>query len=176
MSQFPDGSATLAAPTTTTTGRATSDATRGARAEMCNELLVDAIELMLQAKYAHWNVAGPHFAALHPLFDKVFAGALEHVDGLAERVVQLGGCARGTLQAVARASKAIGDLGCDAASWREHVRALSIALSSLSARAVLGVERAEELGDPVTADLMTQIARSTDEHRWLVEAHLREEA
>lgn len=176
MSKSLERSATLAAPTTTPSRRAQTDATRGARAELCNELLAEAIELMLQAKHAHWNVGGPHFAALHPLFDKVFAGMLEHVDGLGERVVQLGGRARGTLQAVAKASKANSDPGFEAASWREHVRALSTSLASLSARAVVGVERAEELGDPITADLLTQIARSTDELWWLVAVHLREES
>src|SRR5690606_23118194 len=53
--------------------------------------VASAIDLMLQAKHAHWNVKGPNFIALHELFDKVAATAQKHADGLAERIAQLGG-------------------------------------------------------------------------------------
>jgi len=34
-----------------------------------NARLADSIDLMHQAKQAHWNVKGPSFIALHTLFD-----------------------------------------------------------------------------------------------------------
>ena len=64
--------------------------------------LADATDLMLQTKQAHWNVKGPSFIALHELFDKINEAAEEWVDLIAERIVQLGGTAEGTVQATAR--------------------------------------------------------------------------
>jgi starvation-inducible DNA-binding protein len=33
--------------------------------------LADAVDLHTQVKYAHWNVKGPEFIALHELFDEI---------------------------------------------------------------------------------------------------------
>lgn len=64
--------------------------------------LATAIDLALAAKQAHWNVRGRQFAPLHALFDQVADAAGAWADELAERIVQLGGVADGTLAAVAR--------------------------------------------------------------------------
>jgi DNA-binding ferritin-like protein len=52
---------------------------------------------MHQAKQAHWNVKGPTFIALHKLFDEIVDAAEDYMDLIAERVVQLGGTAEGTI-------------------------------------------------------------------------------
>src|SRR5437879_2023338 len=66
------------------------------------ERLADANDFMLQTKQAHWNVKGLNFIALHELFDKINESAEEWVDLIAERIIQLGGTAEGTVQATAR--------------------------------------------------------------------------
>lgn len=71
---------------------------------MLQQRLADSIDLMMQSKQAHWNVKGPNFIALHSLFDKVFSDTSKYVDGIAERIVQLGGIAEGTLGVVAKRS------------------------------------------------------------------------
>jgi len=43
--------------------------TRMAVGTLLNARLADAVDLMHQAKQAHWNVKGPGFIALHKLFD-----------------------------------------------------------------------------------------------------------
>ena len=52
--------------------------------ELLNSRLVSAIDLHYQAKQAHWNVKGPQFAALHPLFE-TFAVALFKMMGESAR-------------------------------------------------------------------------------------------
>src|SRR5437016_1836465 len=69
--------------------------------ELLNQRLADAIDLETQTKQAHWNVKGPHFIALHKLFDEVHDAVENYVDTLAERVVQIGGIAEGTVRMVA---------------------------------------------------------------------------
>jgi starvation-inducible DNA-binding protein len=58
--------------------------------ELLNARLADAIDFATQAKYAHWNVQGPQFSALHELFDRIAASFAQQIDTLAERATALG--------------------------------------------------------------------------------------
>ena len=68
---------------------------------LLNARLADCIDLHTQVKHAHWNVKGPNFIALHKLFDEINDAVMEYVDDIAERAVQLGGVAHGTVRSVA---------------------------------------------------------------------------
>lgn len=56
-----------------------------------NQVLADTITLRDLYKKHHWQVAGPTFYQLHLLFDKHADEQTELVDGLAERIMMLGG-------------------------------------------------------------------------------------
>ena len=70
-----------------------------------NQRLVSAVDLQMQMKQAHWNVKGPSFIGLHELFDKVDEAVESYVDMIAERIVQLGGIAEGTVRVAAARSR-----------------------------------------------------------------------
>src|SRR5262249_27498291 len=57
---------------------------------LLNQQLADTFDLMSQTKFAHWNVKGPTFIALHKLFDKLAETLEGHVDEIAERATALG--------------------------------------------------------------------------------------
>jgi starvation-inducible DNA-binding protein len=132
--------------------------------------LADATDLMLQGKQAHWNVKGPNFIALHELFDKVVESAEEWVDLIAERIVQLGGQAEGTVQATA-ARTSLPEYPLTINSGKDHVEALSSALAALGKKVRSAIDKADKLGDKDTADLFTEISRDVDKYLWFVEAH-----
>jgi len=138
--------------------------------EILGGLLADAVDLQLQGKQAHWNVKGPAFMGLHQLFDKMVEEVQEYADLLAERIVQLGGIAAGTARLVAAQSE-LEEYPAAIAAGDEHVRAVASALAAFSARVRPAIARADELGDPVTADLLTEITRGVDKLLWFVEAH-----
>ena len=64
--------------------------------DLLNGLVASSIDLFTQIKHAHWNVKGPQFISLHELFDTLADHARANSDLLAERVVILGGYAKGT--------------------------------------------------------------------------------
>ena len=153
-----------------TTKNDLSAKTRTAVVTLLNARLLDAINLNLQAKQAHWNVKGPQFIALHELFDKVADAAEDASDELAERAVQLGGVAIGAASAIAAESK-LKPYPPSAVSGAEHVEALSSALARFGALVRDAIDQADEAGDKDTADLFTEISRETDKYLWFVEAH-----
>src|SRR5215510_6894700 len=121
-----------------------------------NARLADSIDLMQQAKQAHWNVKGPSFLALHTLFDAVVDAAESDMDLLAERVVQLGGTAEGTIQ-VGTTRTGLKAYPLMLVEEREHVEALASALAAYGARIRLALEQTDTRGDTDTADICTEI-------------------
>ena len=137
---------------------------------LLNQRLAEAIDLQTQCKQAHWNVKGPSFIGLHKLFDDVNEDVESYVDLIAERVVQLGGVAEGTIGAVEERSK-LPDYPIGIATGPEHVAALSDALSAFGRAARITIEEMNELEDADSADMLTEISRGLDKWLWFVEAH-----
>ena len=132
--------------------------------------LSDSIDLQTQAKQAHWNVKGPSFIALHELFDKVAEESEEYPDLIAERIVQFGGVAEGTIQVVTNRSN-LPEYPLVLTTGHEHVEAFSHALAVYGELIRNTIKQATELDDPATADIFTQISRSVDKNLWFIEAH-----
>jgi starvation-inducible DNA-binding protein len=136
--------------------------------ELLNRRLADAIDLMLQTRQAYWNVKGPQFMALRELFAKVAEGVEEDMDLIAARIVQLGGSAEGTAQAVARRSS-LDEYLLTTADGNGHIDALSTTLAAFGRHARYASEQATELKDADTAAIFTEIARGIDKWLWFVE-------
>lgn len=139
--------------------------------DLLNQRLADVADLRLQAKHAHWNVKGPHFFALHELFDKVAAELDEFTDEIAERAVQLGGVASGTIRAIS-AQSTLPPYPSDAVSGPQHLTAITARLADFAASIRSAIDAATAAGDADTADLFTEVSRGTDKLLWLVEAHI----
>jgi len=137
---------------------------------LMNQRLASAVDLQLQMKQAHWNVKGPSFIALHELFDKVDEAVEDYVDMIAERIVQLGGIAEGTVR-VAAARTRLTEYPLAIADGMAHVEAVARALSTFGQEARTTINEATELDDADTADLFTEVSRGIDKWLWFVEAH-----
>src|SRR5467141_1211119 len=161
--------------TTTTTPRlypTKNDLPEAGRLEviaLLNQRLADGLDLQAQSKQAHWNVKGPTFIALHKLFDEINADVAEYVDLIAERIVQLGGIAEGTVGVVEGRSTLL-DYPLTLSTGAEHVAALSDALSGFARAARIGIEEMQDLKDADSADMLTDVSRGVDQWLWFVEA------
>lgn len=138
--------------------------------DLLNQRLADAIDLKAQTKHAHWNVKGPQFIALHKLFDEVHDAVEEYVDVIAERVVQLGGVAEGTVRIAAQRSE-LTDYPHAIYEGADHVNALAGALAEFGSRIRRAIDETDELGDRDSADICTEVSRGIDKWLWFVEAH-----
>ena len=140
-----------------------------------NDLLAEAIDLQSQVKQAHWNVKGPHFIALHELFDKISDAILEQIDVIAERITSLGGTAEGTVAVAAKRSK-LKNYPLSITAGKDHLFYLSTQLSAFGKAIRAAIDDTAKLGDADSADLCTGISRDLDKYLWLLEAHLQDKA
>ncbi len=133
--------------------------------------LADALDLASQAKQAHWMTRGATFGELHETFDDVEKDVRRYADAIAERSAWLGGVVRGTVrEAAARSS--LPEYPLSALSCAEHVEAMSTALAIFGGFTRGAIRSAQDLGDPVTADVYLQITRGVDEWLGKVEARV----
>ena len=139
--------------------------------ESLNARLADGLDLWTQIKVAHWNVKGPHFAALHPLFETFAVALAAFNDQVAERAVTLGGLAQGTARHVAQASR-LAEYPQQTTRDLEHVRLLAERFEAYVAALRETRALAEKEGDTDTVDLMTQVVTEFEKNAWFLRASL----
>ncbi|HEX2101265.1 MAG TPA: DNA starvation/stationary phase protection protein Dps [Candidatus Synoicihabitans sp.] len=156
----------------TVTSRPESDLSpaKGHVIALLNQQLADAIDLSLQAKQAHWNVKGANFVSLHTLFDEIAQTLTELIDELAERAVELGGIAEGTLPAVLAASR-LPVYDRELLAGAAHVSALRAAMTHFAQSTRAAIDTAAASGDATTADVFTEVSRAVDKLLWKLTAH-----
>ncbi len=145
-----------------------------ARKHVCDALravLTDGLDLYTQMKVAHWNIKGPHFTSLHPLFDQFATDQAANNDAVAERILTLGHLAVGTAKHVAKHSR-LPDYPQDLTQDLEHVALLAERIGEL----LVGMRAAREVvkkhEDEDTFDLLTGMIEQFEKHAWFLHATL----
>lgn len=133
--------------------------------------LADGIDLFCQTKQAHWTVKGMSFISLHELFDSIAEMLEEHVDTIAERIMQLGGVTEGTVKKVAEKTT-LPDYPTTISTGHDHVEQLSTVLAKFAGLCRDAIDETDKFGDQVTSDMFTTIAGELDKQVWFVEAHI----
>jgi starvation-inducible DNA-binding protein len=148
-----------------------SEESRTKIAESLNARLADGLDLHSQIKVAHWNIKGPQFAVLHPLFETFAVSLANHNDTFAERAVTLGARAYGTIRHAAKTSK-LPEYPQETTRDVEHVKLLADRIEKYleGLRESRGV--AEKASDTDTVDLFTQVITEFEKHGWFLRASL----
>lgn len=148
-----------------------SETARQTLSDVLNARLADGLDLHSQIKVAHWNIKGPQFAALHPLFETFAVSLAAFNDAIAERAVTLGGKAFGTVRHVAKASR-ITEYPQETTRDLDHVRLLAERFDSYLSELRASRSAAEGQGDTDTVDLFTTVVTEFEKNAWFLRASL----
>ena len=114
---------------------------------------------------------GPHFAALHPLFESFATSLATHNDDIAERAVTLGALAHGTARHVAKASR-LPEYPQEITRDLEHAALLADRIEIYLAGLRESRGTAERDADIDTVDLLTRVITEFEKHAWFLHASL----
>jgi starvation-inducible DNA-binding protein len=151
----------------------TKNNAKAASMEALQARLADGIDLALVTKQAHWNLKGPQFIGVHLMLDGFRDEQDEWNDMMAERITQLGGTARGTVQEVGRETK-LSPYPTDIYAIADHIKALIERYAAFANAVRTNIDDTDEAGDAGTSDLLTEISRGVDKQLWFLEAHTQE--
>jgi starvation-inducible DNA-binding protein len=140
-------------------------------AQALDAALADGLDLHSQIKVAHWNVKGPHFAALHPLYETFAVALAGFNDEVAERAVTLGARVHGTARHVARSSR-VPEYPADSVRDLETVQLLADRIESYLEGVRKAREVADQRDDQDTVDLLTGVVEQFEKHAWFLRATL----
>jgi starvation-inducible DNA-binding protein len=134
-----------------------------------NQQLASLSDLAAAYKQAHWNVVGSDFSQLHALFDQFADQTREYVDAVAERVVTLGGTARGTIQAAAEQST-LPPFPLDERCEQHLLEALVAQIDILDGDLRQAMD--STASEPATQDVYIEVVRGIEKQRWMLQSHL----
>jgi starvation-inducible DNA-binding protein len=136
-----------------------------------NLLLADSYVLMANTHYAHWNVEGAGFFALHKAFEGQYEHLFKAIDEIAERVRALDAYAIGGLRNFA-AESGIDELKTPVAA-KDYVAALIVAHEKTLADAVALRDAAGESGDLESQDFAIDRIKWHQKTVWMLKSYLK---
>lgn len=148
-----------------------SEDARSKISDALNARLADGLDLHSQIKVAHWNIKGPNFASLHPLFETFAVSLAAFNDEIAERAVTLGARAYGTARHIAKTSK-IQEYPQETGRDMDHVKLLAERIETYlnGLRETRGI--GEKFQDVDTVDLLTSVISEFEKNAWFLRASL----
>jgi starvation-inducible DNA-binding protein len=134
------------------------------------EALVDLTALSLNGKQAHWHVRGPQFLPVHEQLDAIVDDARTWADLVAERAVTLGTPVDGRAATVATETV----VEAFPTGFVEDAKAVALKRGLVDDAVARLRSHVEELGelDPVTQDLVIEVLRGLEKHRWMLDAQV----
>lgn len=131
-------------------------------------VLVDLVDLSLQAKQAHWNLQGPGFRSLHLQLDEIVEITRVASDDVAERIAALNVAPDGTAGRV-MSDSGIGDI---ATSWIKVSDAYDIMESKLQTASdnIKKLIETVDDQDPLSGDMLIGIAADLEKQAWMLRA------
>jgi starvation-inducible DNA-binding protein len=132
--------------------------------------LADTYTLYLKTHYFHWNVTGPMFQTLHLMFEQQYNELALAVDLLAERIRALDVPAPGSYSIFSKLTSIREESGIPKAE--DMIRQLVDGQEAVIRTARTAFRTADEAGDQVTADLLTERMQIHEKTAWMLRSLL----
>lgn len=158
-------------PSTTTSPSTQSQQTASPVVQGLNQFLADNYALLANTQFAHWNVEGPGFFALHQAFENQYNELFTAVDDIAERIRALDAYPQGGLTHFARASGI--EEFTSPRSAKDYVAGLAEGHEKAIADGSTLRDQAEEAGDLQTQDLLIERLQWHQKTLWMLRAYLK---
>lgn len=129
-------------------------------------LLSSWVVFYQKAHTYHWDVKGDSFLSFHKHLKKIYEECVEHCDQIAERMRQIGELTRITLNG-ASADSSVEDSNGET-SVNGISQDLITGIAQLTSLQTEIYNEADEQGDYVTADLMTQLSKWCEFNSWFL--------
>jgi starvation-inducible DNA-binding protein len=145
-------------------------AERTSVAEELSKVLADSFAVYLKTHGYHWNVRGPEFFTLHTLLEQQYRDIWAALDEIAERIRALGEFAPQAQSTFANlTSIKDGDPEKDAPTM---LKELMQDHETLIATCRVALTAADDEGDDVTVDLLTQRLAAHEKFAWMLRSTL----
>lgn len=138
--------------------------------ESLNKFLANSYILMLKTQNYHWNVTGPHFSALHVMFENQYNDLFQAIDVIAERIRALGHRAPGNFTIFSQLATVKEETAAPNAN--EMLQALAHDHQTLVDSAEAVIKAAQEVDDEGSADLAVNRLREHQKNIWMIKSHL----
>ncbi|MFH1497969.1 MAG: DNA starvation/stationary phase protection protein [Verrucomicrobiota bacterium] len=146
--------------------------TREHTVDLLSRLLADEHVLYIKTRNFHWNVTGPHFSALHALFEEHYTALAGTIDDIAERIRALGAYAPGSMKEFSKLARLKEAPGGSLADTRMLTALLADHESIIrQLRADITVT-GDKLGDEATTDFLTGLLAAHEKTAWMLRATL----
>jgi starvation-inducible DNA-binding protein len=139
--------------------------------QLLQQTLACTVDLRSQIKQACWNVKGHDLVLLHALFATMATELDAYTDLVAERLVVLGGVARGTARTAVMHST-LPEYPGAIMDGDAHVRALAERFAPYATALRADIAHATEVEDAGSAAIYTDISRGVDKRLGFLEAYL----
>ncbi len=135
-------------------------------ADGLTRVLADTFVLYFKTHSFHWNVEGPHFKALHDLFEEQYNELWKATDEIAERIRMIGEYAPNSMEAMSKHAT-LQETG-QTPDYKGMIDMLANDNSAIVDVMKPVLENADDQGDEVTVDLMIQRMTAHEKAAWML--------
>lgn len=138
--------------------------------DLLNTLLANFQIYYQSLRGLHWNIRGKRFFDLHVKFEELYNNAQLRIDGIAERVLTLGGVPLHSFEDYMQRNKLI--VGKNIS---EDEKAVELIIDSLSKLLVIEreiLETASSINDEGTTSMMSDLIVEQEKDIWMMKAFL----